>query len=141
MEELSISSPAASNHTSIIIDGMVVVQELVVRKGDIKCCKDLSEWFVRSVDNKSRGYSDTYLLFDNYTATNSMKERTRQLRTDGRAKDKGYKIKDTTPIKDFKIFLGSNETKANLILYLAQKAVEQCKLPITTHTHKGVLHS
>ena len=70
-----------------------------------------------------------------------MKDRTRQLRTAGRAQDKGYKIGDSTPIKDFKVFLGTKETKANLVLYLAQKAVQLCKLPITTHTHKGVMSS
>lgn len=61
--------------SSILIDGMTVVQELVVRKGDICCCKDLAEYFIRSVDSKAQGYNDLYILFDNYTTTNSMKDR------------------------------------------------------------------
>ena len=141
IEEPIIPRQSAHVSTSIVIDGMALVQEMVVRKDDIKCCRDLSECFIRSVDNKSQCYSDIYLLFDNYTVTNSMKDRTRQLRTAGRAHDKGYKIEDSTPIKDFKVFLGTKETKANLVLYLAQKVVQLCKLPITTHTHKGVMSS
>ena len=133
------SSPSANVLASILIDGMAVVQEMVVRKGEIKCCRDLAECFTQSVDMKAGEYTDIYLLFDNYTVTKSMKDRTRQIRTAGRAQDKGYKIEDSTPIKDFKAFLGTKETKVNLVLYLAQKAVELCKLPITTHTHKGVM--
>ncbi|KAI9542169.1 hypothetical protein NQZ68_022222 [Dissostichus eleginoides] len=68
-----------------------------------------------------------------------MKDRMRQVRTAGRAQDKGYKIEDSIPIRDFKAFLGTKETKANLALYLAHKSVELCKLPITTHTHNGVM--
>ena len=37
--------------------------------------------------------------------------------------------------------LSTKETKANLVLYLAQKAIQLCKVPITTHTQKGVLSS
>jgi hypothetical protein len=41
--------------TSIIIDGMALVQEMVVYKSQIKTCKDLMNCFVRSVDSKSVG--------------------------------------------------------------------------------------
>jgi len=140
------SSPVQSNEsaaatTSLLIDGMALMQELVVSKGVIKCCRDLADCFVRNVDSKARDYTDTYLLFDNYTVHNSMKDRTRNIRTSGRAQDKGYKVEDSTPIKDFKAFLGTMEIKANLVIYLAQKALEMCRLPITTHTHKGVMSS
>lgn len=59
----SSPSPCVSP-TSILIDSMAVVQEMVVMKGEI-----------------------IYLLFDNYTVTNSMKDTTRHLRTAGRAQD------------------------------------------------------
>ena len=39
------SSPSANVLASILIDGMAVVQEMVVRKGEIKCCRDLAECF------------------------------------------------------------------------------------------------
>lgn len=101
----------------------------------------MSDFFVRSIDNKSRDYCETYLMFDDYSASNSLKDGTRQHRTAGRAHSRGYKVEDTTRIKDLKTFLASKETKANLVLYLANKAVNLCKLPITTHTHKGVQSS
>ena len=38
--------------TSIIIDGMAVVQDMVVYKSQIKTCRDLLDCFVRSIDSK-----------------------------------------------------------------------------------------
>ena len=120
---------------------MALVQEMVVYKSQIKTCKDLLDCFVRSIDSKSVGYVDAYVVFDNYSISNSLKDRTREGRTAGRTQDKGYKVDDTTRIKDFKSFLSTKETKANLVVYLAQKAVQLCKVPITTHTQKGLLSS
>ena len=118
--------------TSIIIDGMAVVQEMVVYKSQIKTCKDRLDCSVRSIDSKSVGYIDAYVAFDNYSINNSLKDRTRGRRMAGKTQDKGYKVDDTTRIKDFKSFLSTKEMKANLVLYLAQKAVQLCKVPITT---------
>ncbi len=120
---------------------MAVVQEMVVYKSQIKTCRDLLDCFVRSIDSKSVGYIDAYVVFDNYSINNSLKDRTRDRRTAGKTQDKGYKVDDTTRIKDFKSFLSTKETKANLVLYLAQKAVQLCIVPITTHTEKGVFSS
>ena len=127
--------------TSIIIDGTAVVQEMVVYKSQIKTCRDLLDCFVRRIDSKSVGYIDAYVVFDNYSINDSLKDRTRERRTAGKTQDKEYKVDDTTRIKDFKSFLSTKETKANLVLYLAQKAVQLCKVPITTHTEKGVFSS
>ncbi len=80
-------------------------------------------------------------MFDDYSASNSLKDGTRQHRTAGRAHSTRVQVQDTTRIKDLQTFLASKETKANLVLYLANKAVNLCKLPITTHTHKGVQSS
>ena len=77
---------------SIIIDGMAVVQEMVVYKSQIKTCKDLLDCFVRSIDSKSVGYIDAYVVFDNYSINSSLKDRTRECRTAGRTQDKGYKV-------------------------------------------------
>ena len=44
-------------------------------------------------------------------------------------------------LKTSKSFLSTKETKANLVLYLAHKAVQLCKVSITTHTHKGIISS
>ena len=126
---------------SIIIDGMAVVQEMVVYKSQIKTCKDLLDCFVRSINSKSVGYIDAYVVFDNYSINSSLKDRTRECRTAGRTQDKGYKVDETTCITDFKSFLSTKETKANLVLFLSQKTVQLCKVPLTTHAHKGVFSS
>lgn len=103
--QMGEGSTTQCSPTSIIIDGMALVQEMVVYKSQIKTCKDLLDCFVRSVDSKSVGYVDAYVVFDNYSINNSLKDRTRQLHTAGRTQDKGYKVDDTTRIKDFKSFL------------------------------------
>ena len=142
-EESNESTPESKQDTppetspAIIIDGMAVVHELNVHKGHIGNCQDLSSFFVRAVDNKSVGYHEAYILFDDYSTT-SLKDHTRQLRTTGKSSDRGYKVEDSTPIKDLKSFLNSKETKASLTSYLAQKAVQVCKVPTVFHTHKGV---
>ena len=53
-------------HPDIIIDGMAVVHELNVHKSHIDNCQDLSTFFIRANDNKSFGYCEAYLLFDDY---------------------------------------------------------------------------
>ena len=50
-----------------------------------------------------------------------------------------YKIEDSTCIKDFTTFLSSSYTKDLLTLYLAEKVVARCKVPVITVTCKGVL--
>ena len=48
--------------TSIIIDGMALVQKMVVHKTQIKTSKDLLECYVHTIDNKSAGYIDAYVV-------------------------------------------------------------------------------
>ena len=56
--------PAIYLPPTIIIDGMVVVHELNVPKIHIDNCQDLSAFFIRAIDNKSFGYCEAYLRFD-----------------------------------------------------------------------------
>ena len=95
---------------SIIIDGMALIQEIVVYKGRIKNYKDLVDCFFRSVDCKSVVYIDAYVVFYNYSIDNLLKDRTRQICTAGITQDKGYKVDDTTCIKDFKSFRRKSRT-------------------------------
>jgi hypothetical protein len=125
--------------TSIIFDGMALVNELIVHKRNIHNCKDLADFFVRAVDSKSQQYCEAYIMFDDYSIQNSFKDQTWHLRTAGRSADRGHKVEDKTHIRDFKTFLSSKETKDQLTLYLAQKSVTSCRIPVTTHTRKGVL--
>ncbi len=125
------------DNPSIVIDGMAVVNEMTVHKGNIYNCKDLAGVFVKSIDSKSRGYSDAYVIFDDYSVHNSLKDQTRNMRTAGRSADRGRIVEDRTPIKEFKTFLASKETKDNLTVYLAQKCIDGCATAVTTHTRKG----
>ena len=63
---------------------MALVHELSVHKGHID-----------TLGNKSFGYCDAYLLFDD-NSTSSLKDHTGQLTTAGRFSDRGYKVDDNT---------------------------------------------
>ena len=79
---------------------MALVQEMVVYKSRIKNFKNLVDCFVWSIDCKSVVYIDIYVVFDNYSVDNLLKNRTRQIHTAGRTQEKEYKVDDTTCIKD-----------------------------------------
>ena len=78
---------------TIIIDDMAVVHEFTKSHSN---CQDHSAFFICAIDNKSFGYCEAYLLFDDYI-TNSLKVHTRQLRTASRSSDPGSKVNDNTP--------------------------------------------
>ena len=120
---------------------MVIVQELVVFKTQIKTCKDLLLLFVNSIDHKLKSYRIGYIVFDNYSVETSLKDAISKRRTDGKSVHKGYKVKDSTKIKDFEIFLSSTVTKNNPTLYLAQNAIKYSKSLIVKMTHEQVLKS
>ena len=130
-----------NDSVSIIFDGMAVVNEMTVHRSSIHNCKELAEYFVHAVEKKSLGYSEAYVVFDDYSKQHSLKDRTRQLHTAGRATSRGHMVEDKTQIRDFKVFLNSKETKDQLTLYLAEKLVQTCKIHVTTHTRKGVSSS
>ena len=52
---------------TIITDGMAVVHELSVNKSHIDNCQDVSAFFIRAIENKSFGYCEACLLFDDYS--------------------------------------------------------------------------
>ena len=58
---------ASGQSPTITIDSMAAVHELCVHKGHIDNCQDLSAFFIRLVDDKSFGYCEAYLLFDDYS--------------------------------------------------------------------------
>ena len=120
---------------------MVIVQELVVFKTQIKTCKDLLLRFVNFIDHKLKSYRIGYIVFVNYSVETSLKYATRKRCTDGKSVHKGYKVEDSTRIKYFGIFLSSTVTKNNLTLYLAQNAIKYSKSLIVTMTHEQFLKS
>ena len=66
------SSPSKAGKTScnkstIIINGMAVVHEMAVHKDKISKCHDLSYYFLSAIESKSKKYTKTYVVFDQYT--------------------------------------------------------------------------
>ena len=125
----------------LLFDGMAIVNELSAQKANVHSCKELAESFVHMIELKSSRYREAYIIFDDYSVENSLKDYTRQLHTAGKAKTRSYKVDDNTCIQDYSTFLSSKGTKLQLTLYLAQKVIENCSISLATHTHKGVLSS
>lgn len=67
--------PMTLNTKAIILDGMAVVHELAGQK--MKTCLDISQAFVRAIDNKSTNYILVHVVFDRYDISKSLKTRTR----------------------------------------------------------------
>lgn len=138
-EECTQGNQIISKNTCIIFDGMAVVQEMVVHKNCIKSCKNLSDFVVKAIDQKSRGYDVAYVIFDDYSIENSLKDATRKRRTGGRHGNRGFKVEEKTPIKDFTSFLASTETKDSLTIFLANELVKFASSKVVTVTRAGVL--
>ena len=51
----------------------------------------------------------------------------------------GRNIQDSMPIKDHEAFLANKDTKASLVLYLANHLIRNCKASIVTVTGGGVV--
>ena len=73
------------DNTVLLVDGMAVVNELSIFETALKNCKNLGDYFVRAVANKSNVYTCVYVIFDNYNVESSMKDATRQRRTKGKS--------------------------------------------------------
>jgi hypothetical protein len=129
-----------TSHTNacLIVDRMAVVQELMAVKS-FENCTTLSNAYVGIINAKSRNYQVTRVVFDNYSFGGSLKEATRARRRGSTAPVKGYKVEDTTRIKDAKYFLGSTSTKDELTHYLAQQLVDKADVDIITATNEGVM--
>ena len=133
IEKLPTDVPDAApipNHyinTCLIIDAMAVVQELMSVKPLVNC-KSLSDAFVSNIDSKARRYDLTRVIFDNYSVDGSLKEATRERRRGTKSPARGYKVEDSTKIRNNKSFLGSMVTKDLLTLYLAQKLKDNAQV-------------
>ena len=65
-----------------------------MHRGNIHNCKELAEYFVHAMERKSHGYSEAYVVFDDYSKQHSLKDRTRLLRTAGQATSRGHLVED-----------------------------------------------
>jgi len=75
---------------------MAVVHELNIHKMHIDNCEDLSAFFIHAIDNKSFGYCEAYLLFDDYSTDSWKIIRDKQA---GRSSDLGNTVNDNRPTK------------------------------------------
>ena len=106
---------------TFIIDAMVVVQSIGGKNNDIKNCEDLANFFIEKCVTAADGYNNIRIAFDRYLES-SLKYETRQHRKCGNASSIQYKIDDYTELScTLKVFLSSENTKRNLVTYLAHK--------------------
>lgn len=143
--------------TVIIFDGMTVLQELVIHTTFIKTCCCLSDFYVRAVDSKSRNYISAYVVFDDYSSSNFMKDATHARRTSGKTKyhkrhkvydttciktnsHKRHRVDDTTCIGGFRDILSTAFTKDQLTLYRTKKITNTSQSPVVNVTRAGDTH-
>ena len=119
-DPFSPSETSSINQKIAIVDGMVLVQKMAVKKGTLNTVKDLAESFNNKLTSLTEKFSEIILVFDTYRP-NSLKEKTRERRRQGKAPIQ-YKIADDTIIKHipFTRFLSHEKTKADLTDYLAK---------------------
>lgn len=124
----------------LIVDGMVVLQELILVIS-FRNCKELGDAYVQLVTTRAKGYDHIRVIFDNYDKTESLKEFTRERRRGDKKPAKVYVVEDATPIKDVKSFIASNNTKGQLTTFLAHKLVDNEQFKILAATGKDVLYN
>ncbi|KAG1701329.1 Integrator complex subunit 11 [Nymphon striatum] len=120
-EEEPSSNDPVPNNTSILFDAMAVVREMAVFKDTIKVCGNLAKHFVNAISSKSRPYTKSYVVFDQYKQS-LLKEIARKRRATRKASQTiEYKVNNHTRIKDLIKFLSTTKTKELLTSYLAQE--------------------
>ena len=92
---------------------------------EIKTCSQFAKVYAAAIDRKCCGYQKGHVIFDNYTIKRSVKDITRKKRASKVIPSVGQKVTNNTPIKDYKRFLSSKETKNSLVLYLADHVIMQ----------------
>ena len=119
VEEESLSE---SNLNVVIYDGMALVNKLEIGK-DVKTCKELKHIFADRLIKESEDFHEVRLVFDRYIE-GSLKERTREKRSGGKATR--YIIKDSTSLVGVKMkeLLSHILTKKDLTIYLAEHCVD-----------------
>ena len=118
------TTPHASSRKIALVDGMVLLQKIVMKPATIMTVKDLSECFNDRLISFTRDCDEIILLFDTYRE-DSLKSSTRNKTRLGVATIK-YQVRDDTNIKHTPMsrFLLHDKTKADLTNYLAAKILE-----------------
>jgi len=74
-EEYRQPKQTTHQNTCIIFDGIAIVQEMAAHKDHIKSCKDFSNFVVHAIDQKSKGFDITYVIFNVYSIHNSQRKK------------------------------------------------------------------
>jgi len=108
---------------TIVIDGMVVVQQLAAQ-GAVETCGEFAKKFIKAIVEKTEHYATFHVVFDNYTVKQSLKQSTRDKRH-GSLQHREYICSETTQVKtSFQNFLSGAATKHSLTLYLASALLQ-----------------
>ena len=126
----------APNRCYLVIDGMAVVQALM-HAVKFETCKELGKAFTQRIDGLLVNYEGGRIIFDNYRKQLSIKDQIRYGSSTDTSDD--LNINDATPIKDTTKFLTSKNNKDQLTVFLADKAINECKKPVVTATRQHVL--
>ena len=121
MDDLVGDMPHMEGNSSIVIDGMALLQSLDKTK-NIKICKDLASSFITVAEKEFEGHSECHIIFDRYDLENSLKKPERIRRQQGRPII-SYNITDSTKIDkiSLKQLLSSTHTKDRLTSFLGRK--------------------
>ena len=119
-----------------LIDAMAVVQG-IKKTPTMKKMSDFRDVFIKKVQRRAKGYSETRVLFDEYL-DNSLKENTRVKRAEAKNKTKNqpieinYRINENRSLAavSLKSLLTSTKTKRNLTEFLAEGLLQHFTGPI-----------
>ena len=129
LESLTVEPIPTSNQLNsgkvTIIDGMAVVQAMG-KPAWVRTGKDLAKHFLNIVEQKLTGFNEVHVIFDRYDISNSLKEKTRQLRY-GDNRSISHHISDEAVIEkiSLKQLLRSNTNKEKSSHYLAEQILTQ----------------
>ena len=88
---------SSTNPKIAVVDGMVLVQKMTIKKRTLSTVKDLAQSLNDRLTSLTAGFSEVILVFDTYKP-DSLKNKTRERRRQRKAPIQ-YKIADDTNIK------------------------------------------
>ena len=119
------------NNRVVIIHAMAIVQQIKKTQA-MKKMSDLSEVFIKKIERRSKDYSETHVIFDEYLQ-NLLKAKTRAKRaTCSQTANLNYHINDNMSLVavSIKDILSSTRTKETLTKYLADMLLKRFSRPL-----------
>ena len=122
-EGLSDKLPESEAGTKmIIIDGMVIVQQVATTERNLRSCQEYARCFIERLERIFATYNAMHVVFDHYDLDFSLKQATRDRRSEKMKDSRSYVCMDTTQIiTSLSSFISNKES---LVGYLAEKVLE-----------------